>query len=300
VVNSSATEIHGDGFKAHATLEQYSRMLGGTFFFDSGLAADRPIIVLVHGNGDEADTWRYVFRSLAVSFRVLALDLPGFGRSIPLEKGALKSLSAALSRLLNDLELANVHLVGSSMGAVICSMYASQNQNRVSSLTLVDGASVNSSDLEVNSGIKSLLEPGIGENYYNGLRNLGQDAAFDTLEPYYANLQALPPSDLEFLRERVWARVWSDTQRDAFLAALRSLFDPQQKINFELEKLPLCLIWGEHDQIVPIEAAEQMQKTYPQAKLEIIEGAGHLPHQEKPTAFLKILESFLSNLEAHS
>ena len=233
-----------------------------------------------------------------MSFRVLALDLPGFGRSLPPENGDLGSLTAALSRLVDDLKLAKVHLVGSSMGAVICAIFASQNPNRVSSLTLVGGASLDSSTTETNPGIKSLLELGVGESYYNGLRSLGQDAAFGTLEPYYANLQAMPTSDLEFLRERVWARVWSDTQRDAFLAALRSLFDPHQKITVRFEKLPLSLIWGEHDHIVPIQAALEMQKTYPQAKLELIEGAGHLPHQEQPIDFLKILKSFLSKLEA--
>lgn len=297
-MNSYGSEIRGDGFKAHKTLEPYSRNLEGIFFFDSGLSTELQTVILVHGNGDEADTWRHVFPRLSTSFRVLALDLPGFGRSLPFGNGDLDSLIFAISRFLDDLELSKVHLIGSSMGAVICALYTSQNTNRVSSLTLVGGASLNSSDLETNPGIKNLLEPGVGESYYNGLRSLGQDAAFGTLEPYYANLQAMPTSDLEFLRERVWARVWSDSQRDAFLAALRSLFDPRLKPISGLENLPLHLIWGAQDNIVPIRAALEMQKTYPQAKLEVIENAGHLPHQEQPSAFFKVLEGFLTNLEA--
>ncbi len=296
-MNAYGSEIHGDGFNAHPNLEPYSRRLHNIFFFDSGIHANKPVIVLVHGNGDEADTWRHVFKPLATSFRVLALDLPGFGRSTPAENGDLSSLAAALSRFLDDLELSKIHLVGSSMGAVICAIYASQNPSRVSSLTLVGGASLSTGDLEANPGIQNLLEPGVGERYYNGLRSLGADAAFGTLEPYYANLQAMPTSDLEFLRERVWARVWSDTQRDAFLAALRSLFDPSLKTISRLENLPLELIWGEHDQIVPVEAALNMQQQFTQAKLEGIEGAGHLPHQEQPEAFLNLLEVFLSSLE---
>lgn len=297
-MNSYGSEIRGDGFKAHKTLEPYSRNLKGIFFFDSGLSTEKPTMVLVHGNGDEADTWRHVFAKLSTSFRVLALDLPGFGRSEAGQDGSLESLTASLSRFLDDLELSKVHLVGSSMGAIICALYTSQNTNRVSSLTLVGGASLNLREIEPNSGIKSLLEHGVGEGYYNGLRSLGQDATFGTLEPYYGNLQAMPTSDLEFLGERVWARVWSDSQRDAFLAALRSLFDPSLKAISGLENLPLQLIWGAQDNIVPIRAALEMQKTYPQAKLEVIENAGHLPHQEQPSAFLKVLEGFLTNLEA--
>jgi pimeloyl-ACP methyl ester carboxylesterase len=300
-VNSFIPKIYGDGFKAHPTLEPYSRVQDGTFFFDSGLHPDKPTIVLVHGNGDEADTWRHVFNPLSKSFRVLALDLPGFGRSTPLQNADLHNLSHALSRFIDTLELSKAHLLGSSLGAFICAIYASQKPNRVSSLTLVGGVSPGFGEIEANPGIKSLLEPGIGEAYYNGLRTLGQDAAFATLEPYYANLQAMPKTDLGFLRERVWTRVWSDTQRDAFLAALRSLFHHQQPTSTSgLEKLPLQLIWGAQDHIVPIQASREMQKALTQVKLEVIEGAGHLPHQEQPEAFLKVLEPFLLNLEVKS
>ena len=299
-MNSPALEIHGDGFKAHPNLELYSRNFEGIFCFDSGLNAEQPVIVLVHGNGDEADTWRHVFTPLATSFRVVALDLPGFGRSRAFQSGNLEDLTAGLSSLIEGLKLPKVHLVGSSLGAVICARYTNENPNRVASLTLVGGATLDSEPLEVSPGIKALLEPGMGEAYYNGLRSLGQDAAFATLEPYYANLQAMPTSDLEFLRERVWARVWSDTQRDAFLAALRSMFSLHPSSISKLENLPLQLIWGTHDNIVPIQAALNMQKSYPQAKLEVIENAGHLPHQEQPEAFLKVLKPFLSNLETKS
>jgi pimeloyl-ACP methyl ester carboxylesterase len=297
-VNYLPSEIHGDGFEAYSTLEPYSRKLDGVFYFDSEPVSIKPSVILVHGNGDEADTWRHVFEPLATSFRVLALDLPGFGRSLPTQNRDLDSLSKALSSFIDVLEPSSVHLVGSSLGAVICTMYASQHKNRVSSLTLVGGASLDSNSLEVSPGIQSLLEPGIGESYYNGLRTLGQDAAFATLEPYYAKLQAMPKTDLEFLRQRVWARVWSDTQRDAFLAALRSMFNQSVIKISGLEQMPLQLIWGAHDQIVPIQAAQQMQKNHPQAKLELIKGAGHLPHQEQPQAFLNLLEAFLSSLEA--
>ncbi len=299
-MNSSTPEIHGDGFKPHPALEPYSRNLDGAFYFDSEPFSTKPIVVLVHGNGDEADTWRHVFTPLAKSFRVVALDLPGFGRSLPAKTGDLNSLTAALWSFIDDLKLPSVHLVGSSMGAVICASYAIQNPTRVASLTMVGGATLNSGELEANPGIKSLLELGTGEAYYNGLRTLGQDAAFATLEPYYANLQTMSKSDLGFLRERVWARVWSDTQRDAFLAALRSLFKQSPATTSELEHLPLQLIWGAHDQIVPFQAALDMQKALPQAKLEVIDGAGHLPHQEKPAAFLEVLKMFLYHLEAKS
>jgi pimeloyl-ACP methyl ester carboxylesterase len=299
-VKSSLSTLHGDGFKPYVSLEAYSRTLEDFFFFDSGLDHGRSVVVLIHGNGDEADTWRHVFTPLSKSFRLLALDLPGFGRSAPAAYGDLQSLVASLSSVLDALDISKVHLIGSSLGAVICAMYASQDPDRVSSLTLVGGAIPNLDELNANSGILNLIEPGVGENYYNGLRFLGQDAAFATLEPYYAKLQALPTADLEFLRERVWSRVWSDTQRDAFFTALRSLFDPNLKPISGLQQLPTRLIWGEKDNIVPIQSAHNMLNEFPKAKLEVIANAGHLPHQEQPAAFLSILEPFLLDLEARA
>ena len=294
-MNPTDPVTYGDGFKPHPLLEPYAKTINQTFYFDSGEDVDRAVLVLVHGNGDEADTWRHVFTPLSRSFRVLALDLPGFGRSKPLANGNLESLAAALSSFMEALKLTRLHLVGSSLGAIVAAMYASQHPERTASLTLVGGAVVK---MTPNPGIQSLLEPGMGENYYNGLRLLGQDAAFATLEPYYANLQAMPKPDLEFLRARVWSRVWSDTQREAFFAALRSLFDPRFGEISGLEHLKTLLIWGEQDNIMPIQSAHATQSTLPQAKLEIIAGAGHLPHQEQPQAFLNALEPFLLNLEA--
>ena len=293
-MNQTDPLTYGDGFKPHPLLEPYSNTLENQFFFDSVNDSGRAVVVLVHGNGDEADTWRHVFTPLSRSFRVLALDLPGFGRSKPLGNGNLESLTSGISSLINALKLSKIHLVGSSLGAIVCAMYASQHPEQTASLTLVGGAFVKSSP---SNGIKSLLEPETGENYYNGLRSLDIDAAFATLEPYYANFQALPRSDLEFLRARVWSRVWSDTQRNAFFAALRSLFDPTLSAITGLEHLKVHLIWGEHDNIMPIQTAYATMHDLPHAKLDVIAGAGHLPHQEQPQAFLNALEPFLAQVE---
>ncbi len=284
---------YGDGFKPHKLLEPFSSSFGQLFCFDSKISFGNSVVVLVHGNGDEADTWRHIFTPLAKSFRVLAPDLPGFGRSEPTGNGNLENLTLSLSSFISALKEPRVHLVGSSLGAIVSALYASQNPQQVLSLSLVGGAPVK---LTPNTGIQRLLEPEIGENYYNGLRTLGQDAAFASLEPYYANLESLPETDLEFLRARVWARVWSDTQRTAFFAALRSLFDP---IITNLELVNILLIWGEQDNIMPLTTAQTMLQNLPQAKLEIIQNAGHLPHQEQPEAFVQILETFLKNAEAN-
>ncbi len=249
-------------------------------------------MVLIHGNGDEADTWRHVLPALARTRRVIAPDLPGFGRSSPKDSGDLRALAAGVHELIETLELERVALVGSSMGGAVASAVALPE--RVSSLTIIGGPvpGLPVAQLEINPGIQAMLEPGVGEAYYTGLRDQGQDAAYASLQPYYANLADLSASDQSFLRERVWARVWSDTQRTAFFAALRSMFT-LIGLSKQLEKIPLQLIWGEHDQIIPISVAHGILAALPHTRLEIIPGAGHLPQQENPEPVLTALTEFL-------
>jgi pimeloyl-ACP methyl ester carboxylesterase len=287
----------GDAFAPHPNLEVFARRLepDGLFFYDAGpnTSSDAsPVVVLIHGNGDEADSWRHVIPTLAQQHRVIAPDLPGFGRSRPADSGGdLHSLAAGVLRILESENLKSVHLVGSSMGAVVAGLIAQQVQ--ASSLVLCGGSASSLGLSEPSAGVKVLLEPGTGEGYYTGLRDAGIDAAYDTLKPYYANLEQLSESDRQFLRNRVWARVWSDSQRAAFFAGLRSLFDPNLVLNTtNLEHLRTLLLWGKHDQIVPLEAAHQLHAALPKSRLEMISEAGHLPHQERPEAFVDALESF--------
>ena len=287
---------HGDAFAPHPALEAFARRLepDGLFFYDAGPNANSvagSVVVLIHGNGDEADSWRHVLPDLAQQHRVVAPDQPGFGRSKAINQGDLHDLAAGVLRILESENLKSVHLVGSSMGAVVACLVAQHLQ--VSSLVLCGGSAASLGWSEPGAGVKALLEPEVGEAYYTGLRDAGIDVAYDTLKPYYANLERLPESDRTFLRNRVWARVWSDSQRAAFFAGLRSLFDPNLALNIaNLEPLRTLLLWGEHDTIMPISAAHKLHSALPNSKLDVIPGAGHLPHQERPEAFVTALESF--------
>ncbi len=288
--------IHGDDFAPHPALEAFARRLepDGLFFYDAGPNANSvagSVVVLIHGNGDEADSWRHVLPMLAEQSRVIAPDLPGFGRSRALGQGNLHDLTASVLRILESERLKSVHLVGSSMGAVVACLLAPHLQ--VSSLTLCGGSASSLGLSEPSAGVKALLEPGVGEAYYTGLRDAGIDAAYDTLKPYYANLEGLSESDRSFLRDRVWARVWSNSQRAAFFAGLRSLFDPNLALNIaNLEHLRMLLLWGEHDTIMPISTAHKLHAALPNSRLEVIPQTGHLPHQERPEAFTTTLEAF--------
>jgi pimeloyl-ACP methyl ester carboxylesterase len=258
------------------------------FFFDSApLAANSssPVIVLVHGLGDEADSWRHLIPLLSTGgFRVLAPDLPGFGRSVTRQKISLKNHAAAVLKLIDTaMGRANpVFLAGNSMGAVVAEIAAFQRPGLVRGLVLIDGSIPGGPS---NPGVFALAKFLFSRKWYRAYRDK-PGAAWASLYPYYADLDGMPKEDREFLRLRVMARVESPAQERAFFASQRSLV-----FAFSLARAAgkikkyggkILLLWGEKDRIIPLSRAETFMAIRGDIELKIIPGAGHLPQQENP------------------
>ncbi len=267
------------------------------FFYDAG-PPDAPPLLLVHGLGDEADSWRHLVESLGRQFRVLAPDLPGFGRSDrPRRPYSIRFLRDTMLALMDALTVERTIIAGSSLGALLAQLIALQQSPRVSKLVLLDGSLV---VVKQQLGLRGLLflVPGLGEGLYNNLRR-NPDQAYATLQSYYAHLDAMPPADRRFLFHRVNQRVWSDGQRRAYLSTLRQTarwaLRRQRQWAQRLPQLtiPTLVIWGEQDQILPVENAHALLQVQPSATLVVIPDAGHLPHQEQPESVLHAINSFL-------
>lgn len=258
--------------------------------------AAAPPLLLVHGLADEADTWRHLIGPLAERYRVVAPDLPGFGRS-ELPRGACTGAFYArvLAALIGALGLARPVVVGSSMGAAVAQRLALAAPQLVGRLVLVGGC-LPVAPAPLAPPVLAMLTPGLGERYYLGLRR-SQEAAYETLRPYYADLDALPAEDRAFLRERVWARVWSDPQRRAFFSALRwmaldaAMRGAQFRAAVAASRVPAHLIWGESDHISGRAGADATLALLPAARLDVIPACGHLPQQERPDALLALIDA---------
>jgi len=280
-------------FDVPESLRLYRREVtaGGLRFhlYDAGRG---PAWVLLHGLADEADSWRHVIPALAQTHRVIAPDLPGFGRTERPQRAYTPGFFVrAVAALLEELGLGEVALVGNSLGAEIAARLALERPRLVNRLVLVDGPSLGGG---VSPALLRMLVPGLGERYYTRLR-ASQDEAYATLRPYYADLEALPPEDRAFLRERVWARVWSDGQRRAFFSTLRQAalasLTGGSRFREALKHLqvPTLIVWGEKDYIVPVAAGQALAALIPKAKLQVIPSCGHLPQQEKPEELVRLL-----------
>jgi len=253
-------------------------------------------LVLLHGLGDEADTWQYVLPLLAERHTVIAFDLPGFGRSDkPRRAYTLAFYAQTLGALLKALQIERATLVGHSLGAAIVQRFALAQPEAVERLVLVGGClPIEQHRPPASSWL--FLTPGLGELIYTSLRR-SQAGAYETLRPYYFDLDALPQEQRDFLNQRVWARVWSSGQRRGFLSTFRWLhidgYLRAQQFRKRLRELnlPVHLIWGEGDKVRPVASAQAMAALLPNAKLDVLPNAGHNLQQEQPAELVRLIES---------
>jgi pimeloyl-ACP methyl ester carboxylesterase len=280
------------------------------FYYDSITAADnsageKPLLVLIHGLGDEADSWRGLFPLLRERCHVIAPDLPGFGRSTAPGKIGVKRHIAAIVRLLEAKGASPEKpaiLAGNSMGALVAEGAAVSRPDLVRALILIDGCFP--LGIKPDAGLLFLCLPFLGKHWYRQFRR-DHEAAYRSLFPYYADIEAMAEAERQFLRERVIERVESDAQERAYFASLRGMVWAFQTAGPQyLKKLSVFLrgsgvsskflmIWGEKDIIMPQAAAKPLRDAFPEAGFTVIGGAGHLPHQEKPVETAAAILRFL-------
>ena len=298
------SEIYRRDMQPWPALAKYSRTIplpGQTgkqlHIYDAGDKA-APAVMLIHGLADEADSWRHVIQPLAQQYRVIALDLPGFGRSdLPARGYGITYLCEIVREVFNMLAVPRATLIGSSLGAIIAHTVAVRWPVSVAGLVLVDGGlAMEPQKLRLKT-LLGLL-PLVGERWYNGLRR-DADKTYATLRSYYAKLDAMPQADREFLFQRVNERVWNDRQRTAYFGILRNfplwMLRDSRRYATHLASLTVdtLVIWGEQDRILSLSNAHALIRTQPSASLCTIPNAGHLPHQEQPEAFLAVIKQLV-------
>ena len=293
-------------------LKYHSRPAETIFYYDvapstGGVWDNPPVFILVHGLGDEADSWRHIIPLLSsAGCRVIALDMPGFGRSAAVEKVSLKSYADVVLKLIPALvrpgysgEGASpnspaVFLAGSSMGASVAEEAALKMPGLISGLILIGGSIPGGPK---NPGLFALLKLLFSKKWYRSYRK-NPEGVWASLSPYYADLDSMPPDDKDFLRQRVMARVESPTQEQAFFAVQRNLVRTYLTASARFArkikryKGKILLIWGEKDRIMPLTSAETFKALREDIGLEIIPGAGHLPHQERPAEITRLMVDF--------
>jgi pimeloyl-ACP methyl ester carboxylesterase len=257
-----------------------------------------PVVVLVHGLGGFAASWQPTIDALAGQATLLAPDLPGFGRSAkPPTRYGLDFFAAALDGFLEALGARPTALVGHSLGAGVALAWALRRPGRVDRLALLGGL-VPGFTYRPSPAFRLLALAGVGE----AVALLG-------CAPLYRAALArcfyrARPEAVAFLIEHDYAIRTTWGARAAYLATLRAVREdfasrgPAYRRALAELDLPVLLIHGRQDRVVPAGHCREVARVLPRAEARWLEACGHFPQLEQARAVHAWLGEFLAGRPA--
>jgi pimeloyl-ACP methyl ester carboxylesterase len=261
-------------------------------------AGSGPVVLLIHGMAGTCANWEAVLEPLAINHTVIAPDFPGHGASAP--GGGDYSLGSLASGL-RDLMLALGHeratLVGHSLGGGVALQFTYQFPEMVERLALVSSGGLGP---DVSPILRAAALPG-AELFISATAGVGSKVG--SIVGRGLGLVGLRPSTDLAEVTRGYATLTDAERRKAFVATLRSVVGTQGQRVAALDKLyladalPLLIVWGENDPIIPVDHARETHAQLPTSRLEIFDDTGHVPQLERPGRFIAVLERFLAETE---
>jgi pimeloyl-ACP methyl ester carboxylesterase len=266
---------------------------GPVHYLDFGGPDTAPTVVLVHGLGGSHLNWDLLAPLLRPHARVLALDLPGFGRSEPGERRTtVYDNVRVLDRFLADVAGTPAVLVGNSMGGMISILAAGERPEAVTGLVLVDPAIPGprrSLDPLVALEFAVLALPFAGERFLRA-RRTRQSAITrvrETLKLCGVDPDAIPAEVIDRSVTLLEERQDVEGMDRAFLAAARSLLrillDPRRyRRAMASIDVPVLLVHGDKDRLIAVAAARDVARRHPDWRYVELPGVGHVPQLQVP------------------
>lgn len=247
-------------------------------------AGSGPLVVFLHGIGGNRSNWTGQLEALEDAFLAVAWDARGYGGSDdypgPL---TFDDFSVDLLRLLEHLGSASAHVVGLSMGGRIALDFYERHPERVASLVLCDafpGFDAESFTPEQRAEfVRSRKEPLLAGKTP---REMAPPVAKTLVSP------AASPAVIDQLIESMAA-----LHTDSYIKAIEATTHYERVADLARVTVPVQLIVGEDDRLTPPALSESMAAQLPEARLDVLEKAGHLTNLERPEAFNAILRRFL-------
>ncbi len=258
-----------------------------------------PPIVLLHGYGDTADAWRRVVPPLARQRRVIAIDVPPFGRSGDppecFEDDLIGCYREFFPALFDELEIDSAAFVGHSLGGAMALTVALEAPSLVERLVLVAPAGLGDnapwwwhaiSGRWVNwpallrlpnpvarPAVKAALRNFLEERLVHDTRAMGE------VIDHFVHLHG-GPRELRHLIE---------TGRSLMAGYTGELLARSATL-----EMPVLVLWGSEDRLTPADHAQAFAEVVPHAEVQVLEHCGHYPQLELPTRVTRLLDEFLS------
>lgn len=244
-----------------------------------------PCVILTHSILAGADMWLPQVKPLLdLGFRVACLDSRGHGGSTcdnrPLR---IATLAGDVVAVMDALQIDKAHFVGLSLGGMVGFDLGQRHAARFLSLAICDARA------DSPAAFALPWDERIAQAQRDGVGSLVQA----TVERWFGpGLVRLDPEVLQALR-----LLMASTTTDGFVATARALQDFDYTAGLGQMTLPVTLIVGDRDGVLPAEMA-RLTGLIPGAQLETIADAGHLPNLEQPAAFNAVLAAHLARAAA--
>ncbi len=279
-----ADEIH------HPENSHFVEVDGATVHYQEFGDAANPTLILIHGFTASTYVWKTVAPLLAEKdFHVIAVDLLGFGFS---DKPAwfeysIVSQARMIERLMDRLGIGRATLIGSSYGGAIASTLALDYPERVEKLVLV--SAVSNDDAIQNSILRFTAMSGVGEiisPFLIDSKRFLKLRMQKTIAP--VNHHLITAERIEAVHRPLRAK----NTHHSILATARNWNASRIQTDAYLINQPTLLVWGEDDNIIPVENGERLYDSILNSRLVVLKDCGHVPPEEKPERFVELVAEF--------
>lgn len=252
----------------------------------------RPIVFL-HGLGASADVWCETFSKLSQQYHSYAIDLPGHGlssRDFPDESYTTEGMARIVCDLISSKIREKVVLVASSAGGTVGIKIAVERPDLLERLILISPAGISS---EVSTWLRTLSIYPLGEILLSRF-------AIGVIEALMSkNIKVVNPSySKELVQKNLYFYKLFGTKR-AVLKCLRSVinysgfFKPYTAEELQSITVPVLVIWGENDGVVPVHHTLVANEQIPNSTVVIIRDSKHAPYLDSTSIFCKLIVNFL-------
>jgi 3-oxoadipate enol-lactonase len=235
-------------------------------------------IVFLHGVGSDRSVWHPQLEHFGRTRRAIAFDYPGYGDSDPAPSGTTRDdYASAIISAMHELGVDRAHICGLSLGGVVAIAMHNADPERCASLILADTFAVHPDG------------PAIYQRSLDGSHDLPAMAEART-DVLLAQL-----TDPEVRREVV--ETMSRIDPAAFRIGAEAVWLADQRDRVEEIRVPTLILVGDQDLVTPVDLSNELVDLIPDARMQVIGGAGHLTNLEKPNEFNRLTEEFIAEIE---
>jgi pimeloyl-ACP methyl ester carboxylesterase len=250
-----------------------------------------PPLLFLHGLGGLWQNWLLNIPAFMERFRVLAPDLPGFGRSeMPAGRISIQGFARVIDALCDKLDISEPVVVGNSMGGFIGAELALAFPTRVRKLVLVSAAGISAENMwrEPVLAIGRLMAIGAARTGVKSLPVVGRPrlrrAALQLVVRYPEKLSVPLATELVI-----------GAGTPGFVGGLDAVLGYSFRERLPEIEIPVLIAWGRNDVLIPVEDAYEFERLIgDNARVEVFEDTGHLAMLERPTRFNTLLSDFIA------